>query len=105
MIASNHVPGDCQFATAEDDGELADYARGASVDDLQYLARKARPVKAEEATQADERRALHMANDHEALGLRVNGFLPADVGVGIRAEIERRAATYAPNPASGSYDP
>lgn len=84
--------------------ELTGYESGASVDDLQYLARKARP-RGRGSHVAHERRALHMADDHEALGLRVNGFLPADVGVGILAEIERRAATCGPDPASGSYDP
>ncbi|MCC7077445.1 MAG: DUF222 domain-containing protein [Acidimicrobiia bacterium] len=95
----------CRFATADDDADLADYARGASVDDLHHLARRARPVTALEARDTHRQRGLHMYNDHEALGLRVGGFFPADMGPGLRSQIEHRAATYGPNPETGRYDP
>lgn len=94
-----------RFATRDTDTDLAEYARGSSVEELWHIARQVRPVTVDEAADTHDKRHLRIWNDHETGGIRASLFLPAETGAGFRNQVESRAGTMPRNPHTQRWDP
>ncbi|MCC7077165.1 MAG: DUF222 domain-containing protein [Acidimicrobiia bacterium] len=83
-----------RFVTADDDADWAAAGGRHSVDDLNRIARKARPVTAEESQDAHAKRRLDFCWNHDTGMVDVKGHIPEDDGQTVCAALERTVDGY-----------
>ena len=103
LLSWDQVVALVRFATAENDAELAEQARSASVAQLEAAARRARALSARQESDNHRRRSLRWRWNHDESWLALSGRLPADQGAVVVTALERLASQAPPLP-SGLYE-